>query len=175
MRTPLLIAGIGNIFLGDDGFGAAVVQRLQQRPLPAGVHAVDFGVRTFDLACALESCDAAILIDATQRGDKPGTLYVIEPRLPEKSAPMELTEGHTLVLDRVLRNLPANARPRLVRIVGCEPLTCEPDFPDEPSEANDLFTLSPPVRQAVDEAASIVESLALQIMNDPPYRELRHA
>jgi hydrogenase maturation protease len=175
VRTPLLIAGIGNIFLGDDGFGVAVVHRLRERPLPAGVRSIDFGIRGFDLACALESCDAAILIDATKRGGPPGTLYVIAPALdgtPEQLAP---PEGHTLTPDRVLAGLPRDARPRLVRLVGCEPQSLEPE-PEADIEADaDLFTLSPAVRQAVDEAVRLVEQMAAQIMATAPSAEDLHA
>ena len=77
--TRLLVAGIGNIFLGDDAFGVEVAQRLMKRPQSDGVRVVDFGIRSFDLALALERCDAAILVDATARGGAPGTLYVLEP------------------------------------------------------------------------------------------------
>ncbi|HEX2267996.1 MAG TPA: hydrogenase maturation protease, partial [Pyrinomonadaceae bacterium] len=75
----ILVAGIGNIFLGDDAFGCEVVQRLLQRELPPEVSVVDFGIRGFDLAYALlEDYELSILVDATPRGDAPGTLYVIE-------------------------------------------------------------------------------------------------
>ena len=76
----ILIAGIGNIFFGDDAFGVEVVRRLAARPLPAGVVVKDFGIRGFDLACALQDgYDAVILVDAMQRGAPPGTLHVLEP------------------------------------------------------------------------------------------------
>src|SRR5690242_3589971 len=75
----VLVAGIGNIFLGDDAFGVEVVRRLAERALPDGVEVVDFGIRGFDLAHALMQAEStAILIDATPRGGPPGTLYLIE-------------------------------------------------------------------------------------------------
>ena len=81
-RGPrVLVAGIGNVFLGDDGFGVALADRLGRRALPAGVEVVDFGIRGMDLAYALPEYDAAVLLDATPRGRAPGTLYVIEPDL----------------------------------------------------------------------------------------------
>ncbi len=81
MTPPrILIAGIGNIFLGDDAFGSEVARRLAAQPIPDGVRVVDFGIRGFDLAYALiDGYDATILVDATPRGGSPGTLYLIEP------------------------------------------------------------------------------------------------
>src|SRR6476661_2103049 len=83
MSAPsILIAGIGNIFLGDDAFGVEVAQRLTQRSWPTGVRVEDFGIRGFDLAYAiLDGYDVTILVDATPRGGDPGTLYLIEPDL----------------------------------------------------------------------------------------------
>src|SRR5207248_1064837 len=75
----ILVAGIGNVFLGDDGFGVALADRLSRRELPPGVEVVDFGIRGMDLAFAMqEGYDAVVLLDATPRGSSPGTLYVIE-------------------------------------------------------------------------------------------------
>ena len=81
--SGVLVAGIGNIFHGDDGFGVAVAQQLAGRGLPPGVRVVDFGIRGLDLVYALlDGYSAAILIDAVERGDPPGTLSVIEPERP---------------------------------------------------------------------------------------------
>jgi hydrogenase maturation protease len=80
MKGKLLVAGIGNIFLGDDAFGVEVVKRLAQRPLPEGVRVVDFGIRSYDLAYALmDDWDLAILVDALPRGGEAGTVYTVEP------------------------------------------------------------------------------------------------
>src|SRR4051812_31840983 len=81
MTPPrILIAGIGNIFFGDDAFGSEVARRLMSRGVPDGVRAVDFGIRGLDLAYALmDGYDAAILLDTTPRGGSPGTIYVIDP------------------------------------------------------------------------------------------------
>src|SRR5690242_16020615 len=84
MAPKILIAGVGNIFLGDDGFGCEVAGRLARRPLPDGARVIDFGVRSLDLAYALmDGYDLTILVDAVQRGGEPGSLYVIEPDLNE--------------------------------------------------------------------------------------------
>jgi hydrogenase maturation protease len=75
----VLIAGIGNIFLGDDGFGVRVVNELRQRRLPDSVDVIDFGIRSYDLAFALTNgYDAVVLVDAVPRGEPPGTTYLIE-------------------------------------------------------------------------------------------------
>ena len=84
----MLVAGIGNVFLGDDGFGVALAGRLARGEPQPGVEVVDFGIRGMDLAYALlGDYDAAILLDATPRGGPPGTLYVIEPEIEGVEAP----------------------------------------------------------------------------------------
>jgi hydrogenase maturation protease len=85
----ILIACIGNIFLGDDGFGVEVARHLITRSYPEGVQVVDFGIRGMDLAYALlDDYDELVLVDGIARGSSPGTLYLIEPDLsglsPEK-------------------------------------------------------------------------------------------
>src|SRR5881227_271903 len=79
-RGRVLVAGVGNIFLGDDAFGVEVAQRLLRRGLPDAVRVVDFGIRGLDLTYALlDGYEAVILVDAAPRGGPPGTLYVLEP------------------------------------------------------------------------------------------------
>jgi hydrogenase maturation protease len=88
MTGKVLVAGIGNIFLGDDGFGVEVAARLARVDLPDGVRVVDYGIRGMHLAYDLANgFDAAILVDATPRGGAPGTIYVIEPDLRSRSTP----------------------------------------------------------------------------------------
>jgi len=83
MTGTLLIAGVGNIFLGDDGFGVEVASRLASAQLPDWARVADYGIRGMHLAHDLAGgYDSAILIDATPRGGAPGTLYVIEPDVP---------------------------------------------------------------------------------------------
>ena len=158
----VLIAGIGNIFLGDDAFGVEVAQRLLQRPQPAGVQVVDFGIRGLDLAYTLlDRYDAVVLVDALPRGGQPGTLYVFEPELGPGSPAIEgtpLIEGHNLDPARVLRLVAALGGPvqRLV-VVGCEP---------KPSSGEEdvLVEISAPVRAAVDEAVRLVEGLVARLL-----------
>jgi hydrogenase maturation protease len=149
----ILIAGVGNIFLGDDAFGSEVARRLSERSLPANVRVIDFGIRGLDLAYALlDEYDAVILIDATQRGEPPGTLYLIEPDLEEISSAEMLIETHRMEPLRVLalaQSMGANLR--RIRIVACEPEVLESD--------DGHIGLSSRVAGAVDEAIRIVESL----------------
>lgn len=161
MTARILIAGIGNIFLGDDAFGVEVVRRLAARSLPEGVQAVDFGIRGLDLTYALlDGWDAAILVDAAPRGEPPGTLYVIEPA-PEDAAPSASPlDTHAMDPVRVLRMVAAlGGRVERLLVVGCEPT---------PLEGYDIENgLSPPVAAAVPEAARIVESLVEQLLDRP--------
>jgi hydrogenase maturation protease len=152
----VLVAGVGNIFLGDDAFGVEVAQRLARRCLPHGVRVVDFGIRGFDLAHALlEEQDASVvLVDATPRGGEPGTLYVIEPSL-EDEAVVPSVEPHAMDPLRVLRlACSMGARPKRVLLVGCEPTPLEP----EDVELGHMG-LSQPVQAAIDPAVELVESL----------------
>ena len=162
----VLVAGIGNIFLGDDGFGVDVSRRLAGRDLPDGVHVVDFGIRGWDLAHALlEDYDAAILVDAAPRGGAPGTLYLIEPQAEElDSASGEAAvsiETHAMDPVRVLRLARAlGARPRRVLVVGCEPTPLDPDE----YEAG-CMGLSESVRLAAEQAVDLVESVVADLLH----------
>ena len=162
MNPPrILIAGIGNIFLGDDAFGVEVVQRLASRALPEGVRVVDFGIRGLDLTYALlDGHEAVILVDAVPRGGKPGTLYLIEPEVgqpTEAEGAGFLVQGHGLDPVKVLR-LAASMGGRADRtlLVGCEP-----ERVDDPDEMRD--GLSEPVRAAVVEAVALIEWLAARL------------
>jgi hydrogenase maturation protease len=121
--NPVLVAGIGNPFHGDDGFGLAVAQRLALASLPEGVDVVEFGIRGMDLAFALTGgYRLAVLIDTVQRGESPGTLYVIEPQSPEFEAqdgavsPHQIDPASVLRMTRLLGGACAQ-----VLVIGCEP------------------------------------------------------
>ena len=152
----VLVAGIGNIFLGDDAFGVEVVRRLADRKLPDGVQVVDFGIRGFDLAHALMDSDStAVLVDATPRGGEPGTLYLLEA-VVEAGEP-SLLETHAMDPATVLRLVEAlGGRPPRVLVVGCEPATVDLDEQGQ-------IGLSPAVEAAVDEAVRMVESLVIDL------------
>lgn len=164
MTAPkILIAGIGNIFLGDDGFGCVVAGRLARRRLPDGVRVIDFGVRGFDLAYALmDGYDATILIDAVPRGGAPGTLYVIRPDLNEPNEPgaqAMMVEAHAMDPMRALGLAQSmNGGLKRVLLVGCEPATFGPE--------EGQMGLSETVDAAVDGAVEMVESLVAEILGD---------
>jgi hydrogenase maturation protease len=150
----ILVAGIGNIFLGDDGFGVEVARRLAERALPDNVRVVDFGIRGMDLVYALlEDYDALIFVDAAPRGEPPGTLYLIEPRIEQDGEVTLDTHGMDPVkVIKLARAL--GARPTRTYLVACEPAVLGSE-----DDEDVLVELSPPVRGAVDEAVKMVESL----------------
>jgi hydrogenase maturation protease len=155
----ILVAGIGNIFLADDGFGCEVVRRLAERELPENVEVRDFGIKGMDLAYALmDPYEAVVFVDATPRGGEPGTVYLIEAEVPDEGEVAIDTHGMDPVkVIRLARALGAEV-PRTL-VVGCEPklvLTGE-NYDDM------LMELSEPVRAAVDEAAKLVESIVGEI------------
>jgi hydrogenase maturation protease len=167
MNSPrILIAGIGNIFFGDDAFGSEVARRLASRllSLPDGVRVVDFGIRGLDLTYALaDGFDAAILVDATPRGSPPGTLYVIEPDPGDNdgSADADLTmQTHGIDPVQVLRLATAlGGRASRVLLVGCEP-------GDLGTEEDPVMGLSAPVEAAVDQAMVLIDSLVANLLTE---------
>ena len=155
----VLVAGIGNVFLGDDGFGVEVVRRLAGRELPEGVEVADFGIRGMDLAFALqEDYEAVIFVDAIPRGEEPGTIYLLEPEIEEDGEVVLDTHGMDPVkVIKLSRALGTKSMRTLV--VGCEPqvIVSGEDYDDM------LMELSEPVRTAVEKAAKLVESLVEEI------------
>ena len=155
----ILVAGIGNLFLGDDGFGVAMAQRLAARSWPSGVDVRDFGIRGLDLAYALAGYDHAILVDAVPRGGAPGTLYLIEPALEADEAP-PVPEGHGMDPAKVLHLARAlGGTPPHTVIVGCEPEPLPPDL--DPTMI--VGELSPRVVAAMEQAEKIVETLVAEL------------
>ena len=155
----ILIAGIGNIFLGDDGFGVEVAERLARRSFPAGVRVADFGIRGFDLAYALmEGYEFTILVDAYPGETAPGSLSVLEVHADSlgSSESAAVVEPHAMNPVNVLR-LAAGMGAKLQKIflIGCVPATLGPE--------EGQMGLSEPVSAAIDDAVELVESLVLQI------------
>jgi len=158
-RKRILVAGVGNIFLGDDGFGVEVVRRLAEREMPEDVEVKDFGIRGMDLAYALqEDYEAVVFVDAVPRGEEPGTVYLIEPEIEEDGEISLDTHGmdpvKVIKLSRAL-----GAEPTRTLVVGCEPrvVLSGEDYDDMSME------LSEPVQAAVGEAVKLVESLVEEI------------
>jgi hydrogenase maturation protease len=165
----ILVAGVGNIFLGDDGFGVEVVRRLAGRDLPEGVEVVDFGIRGMDLAYALQDdYELVVFVDATPQGEKPGTVYLIEAEIEEDGEVALDTHGmdpvKVIKLSRAL-----GAKPTRTLVVGCEPqVVLSGEDYDEM-----LMELSEPVQNAVEEAVKLVESLVKEIDVGTKEREVK--
>ncbi len=170
MPRRVLIACIGNIFMGDDGFGVEVARRLKSRTVkqyPAGVEVVDFGIRGMDLAyILLDDYDMLVLVDAVPRGGPPGTLYLIEPKLtdigPEQGAEAGRVALDTHSMDPVkvlafARTL--GARPIHTLLVGCEPTPIDggADYVEM------QMGLSAPVQAAVDKAVKMIDTLVEEL------------
>jgi hydrogenase maturation protease len=154
MTSRMLVAGVGNIFLGDDGFGVEVARRLAAEDLPGWVTVADYGISGLHLAYDLASgYETTILIDATSRGDDPGTIYVIEldhsqlPGTADPSARSGLLDAHGMQPDVVFGVLDMLEAGRVL-LVGCEP-----------ASVDDGIGLSPPVSAAVAEAVLVVKNL----------------
>lgn len=150
MSARVLVAGVGNVFLGDDGFGVEVARRLQAAELPEGVRVADFGIRGVHLAYELlDGYQTAILVDATPRGGEPGTVYVIEPERPARASEHTLLDAHGMEPDAVLSMLEVlGGSDAKVLIVGCEP-----------ADVQERIGLSPRVAGAVDQAVAVVREL----------------
>jgi hydrogenase maturation protease len=157
----ILIAGIGNIFLGDDGFGVEVAGKLARRAFPHGVRVADFGIRGFDLVYALmEGYETTILVDAYPGEGQPGTLLVVEPDLQilvSAGTQPGFVDPHGMNPINVLR-MAVNMGAQLKRIllVGCVPATLGPE--------EGQMGLSEPITAAVDEAVQLVDSLVTRIL-----------
>jgi hydrogenase maturation protease len=162
-KPRILIAGIGNIFLGDDGFGVEVARRLASCTLPEAVRVVDFGIRGLDLVYALQDgYEMTILIDAYPHGQPPGTLSVVELGADEATdSSGNFLEPHSMHPMNVLRMARAMHRPlKQVLLVGCEPATLGGD--------EGHMGLSQPVEVAVEEAVKATESLVKRILDGEP-------
>jgi len=161
-KASILVAGIGNIFLGDDAFGVEVVRRLATRTLPVSVRVSDFGIRGFDLAYALQDgYETTILVDACPHGQAPGTLSIIEPdlkALDDPAAPHATVEAHAMNPMNVLRMARAmNIEVKNVLLVGCEPETLGGE--------EGQMGLSAVVEAAVDNAVNLVESVINKVLD----------
>jgi hydrogenase maturation protease len=154
----VLVAGIGNIFLRDDGFGVEVASRLATRPMPDGVRVADFGIRGVHLAYELlDGYDTLVLVDAVPMGEAPGTVAVLEPEFdaaaPGDGAETSPLDGHSMDPVTVLTTLAGlGGSVDRVLIVGCEPAALD-----------EGIGLTAPVADAVDHAVDAIEDLLTEI------------
>ncbi len=159
-KPTILIAGIGNIFLGDDGFGVEVARRLMNRNLPAEARVVDFGVRGLDLAYALQDgYQTTVLIDAFANGLPPGTVSLVKPDVDAIDAtPGGFVEPHSMHPINVLRMAKAmNGKLNNVLLIGCEPATFGGD--------EGRMGLSEQVDKAMEQAVSMTEALISRLID----------
>ena len=160
----ILVAGIGNIFMGDDAFGCRVADDLLHHELPEEVRVKDFGIRSYDLAYAiLEDYDAVILVDTMSLGEPPGTVALIEPDAGELEEIASGGEPDAHSMNPVAALQLAHALGGDVRhlyVVGCEPAVLDIEE----------IGLSDPVSAAVPGAVSLVESLIHHLLEKRPVR-----
>lgn len=162
-KPRILVAGIGNIFHGDDGFGVEVAQQLSKSNMPAAVRVADFGIRGLDLAYALQDgYETTILIDAFPHGLVPGTVSVVEPDLNYPAASLgegSFLEPHAMNPMNVIRIATAmHGKLKRILLVGCEPETLGGD--------DGKMGLSAAVEEAVREAVKVVENLVEKTLNE---------
>ncbi|MDQ6932508.1 MAG: hydrogenase maturation protease [Candidatus Eremiobacteraeota bacterium] len=153
-NSSILIAGVGNIFFSDDGFGVEVARRLINESLPEGIKVADFGIRGVHLAYEmLAGYKQVVLVDAVPRGGSPGDLYLIEPEL---ESAISTPDAHTMELQSVfafMRTLGGDF-PKIT-IVGCEPASCD-----------EGIGLSEPVERAVTGAIQLIQSRIINRDNE---------
>jgi hydrogenase maturation protease len=159
MNQRTLVAGIGNIFLSDDGFGVEVATRLAAQPLPPGVRVADFGIRGVHLAYELlDGYDCLILVDAVPMGEKPGTVAVIQPE--SETSPggghetVPVVDAHSMDPRVVLATLARlGGRVERIYLVGCQPANLQ-----------EGIGLTPAVAAAVDSAVALCRQLLTEML-----------
>jgi hydrogenase maturation protease len=161
VRKRVMIAGVGNMFMQDDGFGGAVIKKMQHKNFPEGVEIKDFGTGGLKLAYDLmRGYDGLILLDASPRGEKPGTLYVIEPNQDDinpdlqQGGPIDPHGADPATVLRFVKSI--GSWPGKVIIVACEPEAVG-DFE---------IGLSAPVMAAIDKAIEMVEDIVNDIYTE---------
>jgi hydrogenase maturation protease len=176
--SKILVAGIGNIFLGDDAFGSEVARRLMDEKLPPEVRVIDFGIRTYDLAYAImDGYDVTILVDITAQGQAPGTVYLIEPDLNEAGSPgsggaspsypadANLVDAHSMNPARLLQMLRRfGSSPGKLYLIGCEPAILEAE--------DGQIGMSAPVESAVPQAIEWIKTLVSDLLPENPKKEV---
>ncbi len=164
-EKQILVAGVGNAWLQDDGFGSEVAQRLERRELPSGVRVMDFGSGGLDLAYEImRGYHALVLVDISRQGGEPGTLYVPEPDPEDYARPIEdgeMISPHGMDPQTVLRFVNAvGGFSGKVVVVACEPGPLE-----------DLSVgLSPAVEAVVERAIEVVMEQLAELQSDAAYK-----
>jgi hydrogenase maturation protease len=159
--SKILVAGIGNIFLGDDAFGSEVARRLMRETLPAQVRVMDFGIRSYDLAYAMmDGYDVTILVDITSQGQSPGTVSLIAPDLNQFNQLDEgMADAHSLNPAKVLQMLRAfGSPPGKLYLIGCEPAILEIE--------DGQIGLSETVEASVPQAIELIKSLVNDLLSE---------
>jgi hydrogenase maturation protease len=166
----ILVAGVGNVFCSDDGFGPAVATRLLAGgALPDGVEVIDTGIRGMHLAYqVLDGYDALVLVDVTRGDGEPGTLYLLEHDLHGPADATARFDPHGMEPDAVLDMITALARgvgtdalPRRALVLACEPAALGPGM-----------GLTDAVAAVVDEAAATVRRVVDRLLTDTPFEEV---
>jgi hydrogenase maturation protease len=155
----ILVAGVGNIFLGDDAFGVEMVQRLRAVALPPEVTLADFGIRSFDLAYAMaDGYDVIILLDATSRGDSPGTVSLVEPEVEGFGGIGQPLDAHSINPERALQ-IASSLGGQLghLYVIGCEPGVLETE--------DGQLGLSEQVEAAIPNAIQMLLTLLHELLN----------
>ncbi len=163
--TQVLVAGVGNIFFGDDGFGAVVARKLKERPLPPRVEVVEFGIRGMDLVYALgRGYESAILIDAVMPRGSPGRLHLLELEVEREDEPVIFDNHHVDPLAVIGLARRIGTLPPKIFLVGCEPA----NWSDGESMS---LELTPVVTKSVEGAIKIVLELAERLLGDRKHLE----
>jgi hydrogenase maturation protease len=162
-RKEILIAGVGNVFLSDDGFGVEVARRLAGRDLPTGVEVADIGIRGMHLAYRLlDGYRVLVLVDAVRQGHPPGTLYLLEHDLDGPADEAARFDAHGMdpgavltMLDQLAHGVGVERPVDRVLVVGCEP-----------HNLDEGIGLSDPVAAVVDRAAQAVVDLVGDLQDE---------
>ena len=155
----ILVAGVGNIFLGDDAFGVEMIQRLRATPLSPEVTLTDFGIRSFDLAYAMaDGYDVIILLDAISRGESPGTVSLIEPEVQGFGDRGQPLDAHSTNPQRALQMAAAlGGQLGRLYLLGCEPAVLETE--------DGQIGLSEQVEAAIPNAIQMLLTLLQELLS----------
>ena len=164
MKPRVLVAGMGNDLRQDDGFGIAVIRRFEADGVPEGVRTYESGIAGIGLVQELmDGYEALVIVDATDRGAEPGTVFLLEAEVPAREDLTEenrqefLADTHLTVPSQALTLARAiNILPRMVYILGCQPKQCSLGM-----------DLSEPVERGVTEAVERLREVTARLTREP--------